>query len=247
MIVKEYGKDNQEIVILLHGGGLSWWNYQEVAEKLKDKYRVIIPILDGHAGSDRNFTTIEDNAREIYLHIQENYGGKVFAIGGLSLGGQILIELLNIAPNICKKAIIESALVKPMKFTNKMISYSVNMSYGLISKRWFAKLQFKQLHMKSDLFEVYYEDTCKISKKSIIAFLKSNSSYKIKNTVREATANVTVVVGGKEQRIMKESAQIIHDYIPKSKLLVNEGYHHGELSISHAKEYVRLIDSVLSS
>ena len=30
----EFGKQNEEVIILLHGGGLSWWNYQEVAELL---------------------------------------------------------------------------------------------------------------------------------------------------------------------------------------------------------------------
>ena len=32
---------------------------------LETEYHVILPILDGHAGSDRPFTTIEDNASEI--------------------------------------------------------------------------------------------------------------------------------------------------------------------------------------
>ena len=62
MNYKEYGKENQKTIVLLHGGGLSWWNYHEAAELLQGDYRVILPILDGHAGSDRSFTTIEDNA-----------------------------------------------------------------------------------------------------------------------------------------------------------------------------------------
>ena len=65
MIVKEYGKSNKDIIILLHGGGLSWWNYEEVSEILKSNYHVILPILDGHSGSDRDFTSIENNANEI--------------------------------------------------------------------------------------------------------------------------------------------------------------------------------------
>ena len=65
MKYQEYGVGNKETIILLHGGGLSWWNYRDVAELLKDEYHVILPILDGHAGSDRSFTSIEDNASEI--------------------------------------------------------------------------------------------------------------------------------------------------------------------------------------
>ena len=39
---------------------------REAAETLQSDYHVIRPILDGHAGSDRPFTTIEDNAAEKY-------------------------------------------------------------------------------------------------------------------------------------------------------------------------------------
>ena len=55
----EYGKDHPQTILLLHGGGLSWWNYREAAELLQQDYHVVLPILDGHAGSDRPFTTIE--------------------------------------------------------------------------------------------------------------------------------------------------------------------------------------------
>ena len=36
MTVIEFGKQNQDTVLLLHGGGLSWWNYREVAEMLSE-------------------------------------------------------------------------------------------------------------------------------------------------------------------------------------------------------------------
>ena len=27
----EYGKENNEVIMMLHGGGLSWWNYRKEA------------------------------------------------------------------------------------------------------------------------------------------------------------------------------------------------------------------------
>ena len=94
MEYKEYGSKNTDIILLLHGGGLSWWNYIDEIELLENEFHIIIPILDGHSGSDTNFTSIESNALEIISFINENYNGKVKLIGGLSLGGQILLEIL---------------------------------------------------------------------------------------------------------------------------------------------------------
>ena len=198
MVVKEYGKTNKDTIILLHGGGLSWWNYEEVVELLKDEYHIILPILDGHAGSDNDFTNIEDNADEIIKYIDDNYDGNVKLIGGLSLGGQILLDILSKRDNICEYAIIESALVYSMKVTNKLITPSIKISYSLISKKWFSKLQFKSLKIKESLFDKYYNDSSKISMRNMITFLKSNSNY-CKENLQNIKTKSLVFVGSKER------------------------------------------------
>ncbi len=241
----EFGKENSQIIILLHGGGLSWWNYREAASLLSVQYHVVIPLLDGHAGSCCTFTTIEDTTEKLKKFIEAVYGGKVFAIGGLSLGGQVLTQLLSIAPDICQYAVIESALVIPMKLTHLLVSPMVSMSYGLIQKRWFSKIQFQQLHMRTDLFEEYYRDTCKISKKDMTAFLKSNSSYALKDSFANTSAKVLIAVGEKEMPIMKQSASMIHHALPSSQLHILPGFQHGDLSINHPEEYVKLLKSVM--
>ncbi|MDO4741382.1 MAG: alpha/beta hydrolase, partial [Eubacteriales bacterium] len=164
----------------MHGGGLSWWNYREAAEKLAADYRVILPILDGHAGSDADFTTIEENAARIVRFIDEHFEGSVLLMGGLSLGGQVLLEVLSQRRDVCRFALIESALVVPSKLTRAMIAPAFGSCYGLIRRRWFARLQFKALKIKEELFEEYYRDTCAISKANMIAFLKANASYAMK-------------------------------------------------------------------
>ena len=244
MIVKEYGKSNKDIIILLHGGGLSWWNYEEVSEILKSNYHVILPILDGHSGSDRDFTSIESNANEIIEYIDNNYNGNVKLIGGLSLGAQILLDILSKRDNICEYAIIESALVCPMKMTNKLIELLINMSYGLINKKWFSKLQFKSLKIKEELFDKYYIDSSNITKNNMISFLKANSNYHLKNIKTNKSKSI-VIVGSKERPIMIKSAKIIHDELINSELEILSGYYHGDLSINHPNEYAEKVKKLI--
>ncbi len=241
----EFGKENRQVIILLHGGGLSWWNYRDVSALLSAQYHVVIPLLDGHAGSGCAFTTIQDTAEKLKKIIEENYGGKVLAIGGLSLGAQILTELLSISSDICQYALIESALVIPMKLTNLLVGPMVSISYGLIQKRWFSKIQFQQLHMSPNLFEEYYRDTCKISQKDMTAFLKSNSSYALKHSLTDTSAKVLIAVGEKEMPIMKRSARMIYHSLPDSQIQILTGFRHGDLSINHPEEYVKLLKSVM--
>jgi len=235
----EYGKENSHVIILLHGGGLSWWNYKQVAEILADRLHIVIPILNGHSGSDAPFTSIEDNANDIISYIDENFGGHVLLIGGLSLGGQVLVEILSQRDDICKYAIIESALVMPMRLTAALIEPVYNICYPLIRKRWFAKLQFKALHMKPELFEDYYADTANISKKDMIAFLKANSHYCIKDTLVNCKAKAFIVIGSKERAFMKRSAKLIADALPTSTMELVQNFYHGDLSINHSEEYAQ--------
>ena len=44
----EFGDNHNPHIVLIHGGGNSWWNYLRQARLLSDKYHVILPVLDGH-------------------------------------------------------------------------------------------------------------------------------------------------------------------------------------------------------
>ena len=237
----EFGQQNPNVIMLLHGGGLSWWNYREAAQKLAEQYHVVLPVLDGHADSDTPFTTIEDNANRLISYIDTHFGGQVLALGGLSLGGQIAVEMLSQRKDICRYALLESALVKPMKLTHALIEPTFGMSYGLIKQKWFAKLQADFLGIPKALFDDYYRDTCAISKADMIAFLKANSIYTIKSGLSETKAKVKIAAGAKEQKNMRDSAVLLNQAIPGSSMEILPELRHGDLSLNKPERYVKIL------
>ncbi len=241
----EYGNTGNRTIMLLHGGGLSWWNYRAEAEKLKDRYHVVLPVLDGHSGSDRSFTTIESNAEELLAYIDSHCDGRLAAISGLSLGGQILTEMLSRRNDVCGSALIESALVIPMKTTAVLVKPMLDMSYGLIKREWFARLQFKSLKMRSDLYDDYYRDSCRIKKDDMINFLTANASYQLKPELAATKAKTIVAVGSREQPIMCRSAALLQKTIPNSRLEVMADYYHGQFSLNHPDDFVSLLTGLV--
>lgn len=242
----EYGKNNPRTVMLLHGGGLSWWNYRAAAELLQTDYHVILPVLDGHAGSDRPFTSIEHNAAEIIEWIDAHLGGHVPVIGGLSLGGQILLEMLSQRKDLCSAALIESAMVIPSALTHALIAPAFGSSYGLIRSERFAKMQFRSLHIDPALFEDYYRDTCAVSKADLIAFMKANTAYALKDALKECTASLRIFTGEKETRGILRSAEKIRQAVPDSTLTVLPGLTHGAFSMNHPAEYAETVRKMLT-
>ena len=241
MTVVEFGQQNPDVILLLHGGGLSWWNHREAAKILSAQYHVVLPVLDGHADSGVPFTSIEENAARLITYLDIHFNGQALAIGGLSLGGQIAAEMLSQRADICQYALLESALVKPMKLTASLIGPTFGMSYGLIKQKWFAKLQADYLGIPKKLFDDYYRDTCMIPKEDMIAFLKANSMYTIKPILSDTKAKVKIVAGSREQKSIRDSAKLLNSAIPGSQIEILPGLRHGDLSINKPEDYVKIL------
>ncbi len=68
---------------------------------------MILPTLDGHGEEyETTYISTEDTADKLISYIDENCSGHLFALCGVSLGGQIVMELLSRKPNITKKQLL---------------------------------------------------------------------------------------------------------------------------------------------
>lgn len=245
MLFKVFGNKNMPVVIFLHGGGLSWWSWKPQIEALQKDYCIVTPIIDGHGDScDTTFVSIRESAKQVIKYIKENCNGKVFAICGLSIGAQITAQILSQECEITENAVIESALVYPMKMTIALTVPMYNMCYGLIKKRWFAKLQAKTLNVPDELFETYYQESSRMTKESLINFTISNGNYPMPSTLCTTKAKTLILVGGKELSIMKKSASLLHETIPGSILKVIEKSRHGEISLIYPEKYINLLQQL---
>lgn len=247
MIFKEIGDKNLPTIILLHGGGLSDWSWKKVVNQIQSEFHIITPIIDGHGEDGKTeFISIEDSANKLIDYVDINYNGKIFAIGGLSIGAQIVIEVLSKRSNIAQYAIIESALVYPTIGVNAWAVPAYHLLYGLIKRRWFSKMQAKSLCVPSELFESYYTDSMKITKQSLINITLSNGNYTLKESISNTTAQVLVIVGAKEIGIMKKSADLLHSKIKDSRLFVAPGMKHGEFSMIHEEKYIEQFKALIA-
>ena len=94
------------------------------------------------------------------------------------------------------------------------------------------------------MFEVYYNDTSKITKENLISFIKANLNYKIKENLINSKVKTLILVGSKERQIIKKSAYKIKSSINSSELEILKGYYHGGISINYPKEYVDRINKL---
>jgi len=248
MLIKEFGNNENPTLCLLHGGGLSWWSYQPIIDLLMTDYHIICPIIEGHGeAGQEEFSSIEDTAAHLIEHLDKNYNGHINLIAGLSIGAQIVVEVISHRPSIADKVIIESALVYPIPGTKLLVGPSFKLFYGLIKQRWFAKLQAKTLFVSDDMFETYYQDSLHMSRNSLVNMSNSNGTYQLKDTLSKVSVPVLIIVGQKEIGLMKKSAKLLHTKLSNSKLVVLPNMGHGELSLVHPKQYVQMVLDLLNN
>lgn len=242
MLFKEFGNKDLPKIVVLHGGGLSWWSLEPVISVLSQTHFVIAPIIDGH-GEDGNttFISITESSKKLVAYIDDMYNGHIYALCGLSIGAQIAVDILSRRKDICQFAVIESALVRPLKIMRTFLLPMITISYPLIKQKWYSKIQAKALFVPSEKIDRYHDDSCRISKTSLINISISNGSFVLDAKIKETKAKVLILVGEKEIAIMKRSATDLNEAIPNSQLKIISNSGHGELSLLRPKEYCSLL------
>lgn len=246
----EFGDKNLPSILLIHGGGSSWWNYLRQARILSEKYRVILPTLNGHGEEYQlDYVSTEDSALEILDYIKANCGGNVFAIGGVSLGGQIAMELLSLDSNIAEKAILDGSLCIPQPTLARFSILLVSLFGKLMFSKSSCKLQlslmnkfYPQLAYPDEIKNYYMEDMQRTPIKTLVTIYKTYMGhYKLKSRISKSKAQVLYIYGEKELNSVKESARLFQQMHPDTILYEAKGYNHGYLSAYLPQEWIKLV------
>lgn len=245
LFYRELGNLNGSLLVFLHGGGVSEWMWEKQVQYFNN-YHCIIPDLPEHGKSihSSNFT-IKDSAIQLNKLIEQKANGKEIIVVGFSLGAQITIQMLAERPDLIDYAMINSALVRPMNISKKIISPTIKLTYPLTKVRLFSKIQAKTLYIDDEFFEQYYKDTCQMNANSLIRILKENMAFSIPDNFARAQAKILITVGQKEKSIMKKSAKDLVEFNQKSIGIIIPNIGHG-ISLANPEFFNKLLENWIS-
>ncbi|GGH11577.1 alpha/beta fold hydrolase [Paenibacillus segetis] len=226
LFYRETGDIEAPLIVFLHGGGVSGWMWDKQIEYFRD-YHCLVPDLPGHGSSSSTSFSIRNSAEQIIDLIQAKAHGTQVIVIGFSLGAQIAIQILSMNADLVDYAIINSALVRPIPFANKMISPSIKLTYGLTKNRSFSKLQAKQLYIDQEMFETYYKETCQMDRHVLIQVLEENMAFQIPEDFARSNAKILVTVGATEKKMMKKSVLDIVNKNSNGQGMIIPGVGHG--------------------
>lgn len=243
MQFKTYTNKNKPIFIYIHGECLSSFSFKEEIKELKKDFTIILPILDGHdSESDVDFINIQNCADQILNHIDTNCEGHIQVLAGFSMGGQIAISMLAKRPDLCDYAMIESARMLPTPIRSWSDYASVHCN-TLAKKKWFNKFMYYTIFNDDYAYEDYYNNYQVMSTKNLSTILNHTYAYKLPEGLEKAKCKMAIMVGQREKKIMKRSADLIKEAVPNAQIYMLMNYTHGDFSLGNPREFIRFVKS----
>ncbi|MFN8372881.1 MAG: alpha/beta hydrolase [Anaerolineae bacterium] len=226
LYVEESGAANATTLVFLHGGGGAGWMWKPQVEALSQDYHCLVPDLPGHGRSmDTTFTMVDAAQRVATLITERAHGGKAVVIG-LSLGAQVLVQLLATAPQTAARAVISSALVRPMGpgwlYAPSVLRWSYHLGVTPFkSSQWYTRLNMRSAAGVPDAyFTQFNEDYQRMTADSFAQVIHENSCFRLPTGLDKVTVPALVVVGKREYGVMKQSARDLLNVLPNARGVV---------------------------
>lgn len=226
---KETGKTNQETIIFLHGECMSGWMWDWQLEAFKD-YHCIVPDLPGHGMSNMMEPFAVITASKIISELVQTHAhnGKAHFVG-ISLGAQIVLQILATAPESVDHVFISGTLVcnKPKKQTMlKLLDYITKVYEPIKSTDFMIKANMRTYNLPKTLFSNFKESTRHIGPDSLTRILIENISFKPPANLDKVEIPTLIMAGEKDYEIIRESMYYLMKILPNSEAAVALKYGH---------------------
>jgi pimeloyl-ACP methyl ester carboxylesterase len=223
LYVQERGPASAPTIVFLHGGGVGGWMWQPQLDSLQD-YHCLVPDLPEHGKSMAVKPLTIRGAAELIAELIRTraHGGRAHIVG-LSLGAQVGVALLGLAPGLVNYAMINSALVRPIPGASLLTPGLVGISYRMSvppfkNNDWWIRLNMKySAGIPGQYFPQFKEVFQNMTEDSFVHQMVENQGFRIPAGLERVTSPVLLVVGQKEYKAMHQSARDLAAAIPGAR------------------------------
>ena len=224
LYIQSSGPANAPTVVFLHGGGGEAWMWKPVIRHLPD-YHCLTADLPEH-GQSRHIAPFSMGlaAEKVADLIRtQAHNGKAIVVG-LSEGAQVTVQLLATAPELVNKAIVSSALLRPMPgmgwaSSPPMIAWTYRMSIPpFLNNDWWIRLNMKYATgIPGEYYTEFKKSFQATTEAQFVNLMLANQTYRLPKGLEQATAPTLVLAGKKEYAAMKQSVRDLVSALPNAK------------------------------
>lgn len=231
----EFGNVKHPKLLLIHGMAMTWeLCFEKIIGELSKEYYLIVPAIDGHNRDKQcEFKCLDDVVKKIEEYILHRYIPDLYGGFGFSMGGTILLKLMEKQNIRFQKVILDASYYLPLGIYSKFIS-------TIITKIIAELRQQKPLHPMYEAFlnfanfDIEFLEKAiapEVSERSIKNCLFELSNFHLTKPLSIST-DVTYWYGSKEL-FPPKAVEYVKQVLPQTKVKKFEGFGHGELITKH--------------
>ncbi len=236
MIVQEFGKENDPVILLIPGNMMSWRQFEHVIPDLQDDYRVLAVSIDGYDDMGTTFTSAQNSAEKLENYLKENQIDNVALVFGESFGSATAAVLFHRQNVKTDSLIMNGPQYMNAGIFTKLLSWIIPRNqYRLIGKMQ----SMKKLPL---LLKLYTRSNDEKLKEQFKYAAKNISLQTLQNGMSEALnlyeriddfkpdpdAEVSIWYGEKEPN-MKKAIEKLKRAFPNAQIHGFKGFGHGEI------------------
>lgn len=243
MNFKAFGKDGAPVLMLIPGLGVSYEIFLPLVNLLKDRFSIVAVEVDGFTRRiHTEFTSIDDQARQIIEYINGHQSRRICCAYGLSLGGKILSRVLERDEVTIEHSVLDAApllplpkwLVGPLRYLQAGNVWSCYHWTGFW--RWV---------FHSHYFDVLLDECRKVfpygGTKAVLDGYKSVYTNRLESIPQ---VDIQFWYGTKEAFVAKAQAKHLKHLCPNTQIRIFKKMNHGQLLIDRPEEVADLIRNI---
>jgi pimeloyl-ACP methyl ester carboxylesterase len=245
MKVLEFGSPENAAVLLVHGMACDGMrSFATSVARLKSKYYILVPLMDGHDGADAPFSSIAEQAEKIAGYLKEHHIQRLHAALGMSMGGFVCIELFSKFEVSTDTLILDSGYMPNLPFP-KVIAAVVSAGFCALLRGSKAKIiPFAMKRMMGYSFRG--EDLFPASKQTVYNSEYSCLTYRLPDTIQRINAKHVAYWYGQKERYMIRGMEILKELIPSMQTECMGSVGHGEVMFESPEQYGDKVFAALS-
>lgn len=256
MKFKVLGEKGNPVVIMLTGSFCPAECLEYIYSRIKNSY-IIVPTYNGHYQDSKDFTTRENEAREIREYLQRMGITHIHMIYGQSMGTEIGMELYRQLSNEGIKVNHLFFDGAPMIRLSRAYKAFMRFKFGTMIKIFRDKTIDEAMNMR--FLKQFAGDKIN-SLKPLIESLVMIAPYLTKNTLKneveccytfdfpvldEAMQKRTYFFYGEDEKAYKTCYKLVKQAYPHANYRIEKGHGHMTYSCEYTEEYVNWLQDII--
>ncbi len=250
MTVHEFGKENKEVVVLIHPSLVRWDYFEYVIPLMQGRYRLIVPALPGYdKDSPGDLTSVEEISSELAGILEKRGIEEVSCMYGCSMGGSVVARFLADGRVKVRSAVMDGGIM-PYRLPWIATRFIAIRDFLVIYLGKLGGLKMLEKAFTSDEYSdedlKYLADVLKsMSSRTIWRTFESCNNFDMPKEIRTDCPRIEYWYAKSEEKDRRLDIEYVKEKLPRTVFRVFEDTGHGGLALLQPQRMVRELERAM--